>query len=116
MKAVQKGYLQDLLTHIDKIIRYTKDGRDAFFASEMTQDAVLRNFTVLGEIVKRLGKEFTDNYPHIPWRNIAGFRDVITHDYEDIELYQVWHTVDTEIHPLRQAINEILAKFDDITG
>lgn len=110
MNDIQRGYLNDLLTHIDKIIRYTQAGREAFFASEMAQDAVLRNFTILGEIVKRLGKEFTDNHPHIPWRNIAGFRDVITHDYEDIEINQVWRTIEIEIPVLRQAIVSLLSQ------
>jgi len=110
MNDVQRGYLGDLLTHIEKIMRYTQSGREAFFASEMAQDAVLRNFIILGEIVKRLGKDFTDNYPHIPWRNIAGFRDVITHDYEIIEVNQVWRTIETEIPVLRQAIEKLLSE------
>ncbi|MCU0482075.1 MAG: DUF86 domain-containing protein [Anaerolineae bacterium] len=50
MNDVQRGYLSDLLVHIDKIIRYTESGREAFFASEMEQDAVLRNFIILGEM------------------------------------------------------------------
>lgn len=83
-KKDARGYLQDLLTHIDRILTYTREGREAFSASEMTQDAVLRNFEVMGEIVKRLDKDFTAQHNHIPWRQMAAFRDVIIHDYENI--------------------------------
>ena len=103
-----RGYLRDLLTHIDRILTYTRDGRETFFTSEMVQDAVLRNFEVMGEIVKRLDKDFTAQHAHIPWRQMAAFRDVIIHDYENIYLETVWQTVQDDLPMLRQNIAKLL--------
>jgi uncharacterized protein with HEPN domain len=115
-KKDPRGYLEDLLTHADRILEFTREGRDVFFASVMIQDAVLRNFEVIGEIVKRLDKAFTEQHPHIPWRQMAAFRDVIIHDYENIYLETVWKTVSDDLPTLRAniaALGEALGAEDE---
>jgi uncharacterized protein with HEPN domain len=107
-----RGYLEDLMNHAKRISRYTHEGRSAFFASELIQDAVLRNFEVIGEIVKRLDKSFTEAHPHIPWRQMAAFRDVIIHDYENIYLETVWQTVADDLPKLQKDIASLLETLD----
>lgn len=72
------------------------------------QDAIIRNFEVMGEIVKRLGFEFTAQYPLIPWRRIAAFQDVVVHDYEGISLELIWQTIESELPALRSHIEALI--------
>ena len=76
-------YLTHILEAVEKIQRYTADGRDVFFSDTRIQDAVLRNFEIIGEATKRLTPETREQQPDIPWKQIAGFRDVLIHDYMD---------------------------------
>lgn len=66
-------YLQDMLDYLDKAANFTSNGRDAFYADEMAQLAVIRVYEVIGEIVKRLPQGLRDAHPQIDWRTLAGF-------------------------------------------
>lgn len=61
-------YIIHIHQSLRKILDYTQDGRDAFMADPKTQDAVVRNFEIIGEATKRLPPELTMAYPQIPWR------------------------------------------------
>jgi uncharacterized protein with HEPN domain len=62
----------------------------AFDADLKTQDAVIRVFEIIGEAVKSLPQEWIENEPDIPWRQIAGFRDVLAHPYFAVNSSVVW--------------------------
>lgn len=102
------GYLRDILQCIDRILEYTRDGRDSFLADPKTQDAVARNFEIIGEVVKRLPTGLLQAQPHIPWRAIAGFRDILIHDYGYIDLEEVWLTIERDVMPLKKAVQALL--------
>ncbi|PJF25791.1 MAG: DUF86 domain-containing protein [Phototrophicales bacterium] len=112
MNEITRAYLVEILERIARIQDYTQDGEAAFLADLRTQDAVLRNFEVIGEIVKRLDKGFVEQNPQIAWRSMAAFRDVIIHDYEDIRLDVIWQTIVQDLPPLRDALNTILNDSD----
>ena len=112
MKKDEQGYLRDLLERIQRILNFTQPGKAAFFASQLTQDAVLRNFEVIGEIAKRLDKSFTDQHPEIAWRSMAAFRDVIIHDYEDLRLEIIWRTITDDLPTLYTAITTLLENLE----
>jgi uncharacterized protein with HEPN domain len=82
MKKDPRVYLAQILERIDRILEYTAEGKDAFFADGRTQDAVIRNFEVIGEAAKRIPGDYRENHPLIPWRALSGFRDVLIHQYE----------------------------------
>ncbi|MDX2139108.1 MAG: DUF86 domain-containing protein [Chloroflexota bacterium] len=107
-----KGYLDDLVERIDRIVDFSAAGREEFLTSRMNQDAILRNFEVIGEIVKRLGHEFAVKYPDVPWRRIAGFRDVLIHNYEGVSMEVVWEVIENELLPLREKILKIRDKLE----
>jgi uncharacterized protein with HEPN domain len=104
---VAKAYLADILLYLDRIERYTADGRDAFLSDEKTQDAVIRDYEVIGEIAKRLPNALRDANPGVEWRRLIGFRDFLAHNYEEVILAFVWTAV-LDVPRLRAVIREIV--------
>ena len=74
-------YLSNILECIQRIELYVSDGKDSFMSNPMIQDAVIRNFEVMGEATKQLSNELREAHQAIPWRQMAGFRDVLIHDF-----------------------------------
>jgi uncharacterized protein with HEPN domain len=66
---------------------------DDFMTNELVQDAVLRNFTIIGEAVSKLSDSLTGSHPEVPWLNIAGMSNRLVHDYNGVNLKLVWNTV-----------------------
>jgi uncharacterized protein with HEPN domain len=100
-------YLAHIGECIERIRAYTSGGESEFQADPMIQDAVIRNLEVIGEAAKRIPDRFREANPTIPWRGLAGLRDVLIHQYEGVDLAQVWRIVasvlpdlDTEIRRL----------------
>ncbi len=76
MTKAPRVYLAQILERIDRILAYTREGQEAFLADGKTQDAVIRNFEVIGAAVKRNPEAYRETQPTIPWRVLAGLRDV----------------------------------------
>ena len=102
-------YLESIRDCMERIAEYTATGEDAFMASRLIQDGVIRNLEVIGEATKNLSSELREANPAIPWRQIAGMRDVLIHDYLKVNLARVWRTVVTDLPPLRAVVSELLA-------
>ena len=109
----QRAYLLHALDAIDAVLEYTEDGRDAFFADRKTQDAVIRNIEVLGQAVKSISAETRAHDGSIPWRQIAGMRDKLIHEYFGVDLALVWDVVERELPSLRPKIRALLQKLSD---
>ena len=101
-------YLIHISECIQKIEEYTAEGRQRFMATPMAQDAVIRNFEIIGEAVKNLSDDFKQRNPEIPWRRVAGFRDVLIHDYMGVSLDEVWNIVQTGLAELKRVVRENL--------
>lgn len=102
------------LSHIDeaigRILDYTAAGRERFMQSSMVQDAVIRNFEVIGEATKSLSEAIRAQRPDIPWRRIAGLRDVLIHDYMGVDPAEVWRVVESHLPELRDAVQQLLSR------
>ena len=76
----------------------------------MVQSAILHQFLVMGEAVKRLSETFRNEHPSIPWSKIAGMRDNLIHDYQDVDLDLVWDAIERDIPALLLYIQPLLPK------
>lgn len=103
----ERIYLLHALEAIDAIQRYTVDGRDAFFADPKTQDAVIRNVEVIGQAVKGISDQTRALEPDVPWRQIAGMRDKLIHEYFGVDLALVWDVVERELPVLRPQLADL---------
>jgi uncharacterized protein with HEPN domain len=86
-------YLVHISECIAKIERYIAPGKDAFFASEAMQDAVLRNLQVMCESTQMLEASWKASHSEVDWRRVADFRNRLVHDYLGIDLEVVWKVV-----------------------
>jgi uncharacterized protein with HEPN domain len=97
-------YLQHIADACARIRGYTASGRPAFMASQLIQDAVVRNLQVIGEAAKRLPEDLTSRSPEIPWRLVAGMRNRLVHDYAGVDLVEVWNAVERHLPALEAAV------------
>ncbi|MCY4537326.1 MAG: DUF86 domain-containing protein [Chloroflexi bacterium] len=103
---------RDILDRIRRIGQYASVGRDEFLSSELHQDAVIRSFEVIGEIVKRLDPDLIVKYQQVAWGDFAGFRDVLIHQYHHIRLDLVWDFLQEDLPSLRSTIELIIEDLD----
>lgn len=102
-------YLKHVRDALARIEEFTSDMEYEEFTEDIkTQDAVIREFMVVGEATKRISTELRQKHPDVPWRRLAGVRDVLIHKYFEINLDEVWNLVN-EVPKLRNAIADILA-------
>lgn len=101
-------YLNNIRDCIQRIESYTIEGKEKFFETPMIQDAVIRNFEIIGEATKRLSPEVKNAYPDIAWKQIAGLRDILIHDYLKVNLNRVWGIIEQDLPDLKQAVESIL--------
>lgn len=99
-----KPLLRHILDAIERIEEYVRAGKEAFLADKMVQDAVIRNFEVIGEAAKGLPSEVRDRHASVPWKQIAGMRDFLIHVYFGVNLDTVWRTVEYDLPGLKAAI------------
>ena len=103
-------YLQHIRDALDDIATYANAGREAFIAERMRQDATIRKLQVIGQAVKNLSDTSKSRQPHIPWKQIAGLRDKVIHDYFGVNLDIVWAVVEKDLPQLRRAVDALLSE------
>ena len=103
-----------LLAHmrdcLDRILEYTGAERAHFDTSRLVQDAVIRNLQTLAESSQRLSSEIKGTEPQIPWRDLAGFRNVIVHGYLGVDLGAVWLVIEQDLPALTEAVSRMATR------
>lgn len=104
-----QAYLLDIANACKTILELTQDiDQTEFLEDKRTHLATLYELTVIGEVVKRLSNEFRQSNPEIPWKQIAGMRDKLIHNYNQIDLELTWDVVESSIPQLLVFINSLL--------
>jgi uncharacterized protein with HEPN domain len=103
-----KLYLSHILEAVDKIFDYTKNGQEEFMNSPLIQDAVIRNFEIIGEATKQLSEELYEKNHDLPWSDMARFRDILIHHYMGVDLKRIWNVVESHLPKLRSDIQKLL--------
>ncbi|MBN1508151.1 MAG: DUF86 domain-containing protein [Sedimentisphaerales bacterium] len=102
-------YLIHIAECIERVDSYTQGmSREAFLASTLVQDAVIRNLQTLAESTQRLSDRLKEQHPEIVWYRIAGFRNVLVHDYLGLDAEKVWNIVQNELPALNRTVHEML--------
>lgn len=100
--------ITDILECIAKIQRYTEGmSMTEFEQNEMVLDAVIRNITVIGEATRYVPVEIQAKYAAVPWSLMRGMRNIVVHQYDDIDVDLTWDTVNRQIPPLIPLLNAI---------
>jgi len=101
-------YLNDIWESIIAIEEYTQTvTEEEFNKNRQLQDAVVRRLEIIGEAVKNIDEDFRNKYPEIPWKRIAGLRDIIAHEYFGVKLERIWAVVRKDISDLKKKMSRI---------
>ncbi len=109
MKKEIRIFLEDIKESIDRIEEYTQGmNKEHFMEDIRTQDAIIRRLEIIGEAVRNIPEDFRNKYPDIPWKQIAGMRDVLIHGYFGVNLERVWAVVERDLPELKPKVLRIL--------
>ncbi len=105
------AYLRHILDAITRIEEYTAGtGYEDFIDNHLLQDGVIRQIEIIGEATKKLSDEIKKKHLDIPWKDIAGMRDKLIHDYFGVDIDAVWNTVEKDIPILKSKLKGIIEK------
>ena len=103
-------YLEDILESILKNEFYVEDvAEHEFESNHEKQDAVIRRLEIIGEAVKKIPDQVRKRYPKVPWRQLAGLRDVVIHEYFGVSASLIYRTVTLELVELKDSIKKMIS-------
>jgi len=105
-------YLEHILDSSRAIETYVAGGKDSFLNERLIQDAVIRNFEIIGEAANRLSPELRAATP-TPWKRIVAFRNRLIHAYWGVDLFLVWDVIANELAPLKLEAERLLQELKD---
>lgn len=109
-KKKNRSYLlfyEDIIKAIEKIEQYTQDITYVDFCERtVIVDAVVRNLEIIGEAANKIPKEYQEKYPYIEWRQMIGFRNILIHNYFEVDVESVWDTIKKNIPHLKTHIRK----------
>jgi uncharacterized protein with HEPN domain len=106
-------YLIHIRECIERIESYVSPGGNAaFIASTLIQDAVLRNLQIMAESTQRLSDALKSAHPEIDWRQMAGFRNVLVHDYLGVEQDRVWLVIEQDLPSFKRSVAVMLEELE----
>ena len=101
-------FIEDILNSIKNIEEFSKNlDKEKFSKDNLRQSAIIRQLEIIGEAVKNIPDSFRKKYPKIPWKDIAGFRDILSHAYFGVSMDRVWNIIEIDLPKLKEDISKI---------
>jgi len=108
MKKDDSVYLRHILDAISRIEEYTRGVEyEDFMDDHLIQDGVIRQIEIIGEATKRLSRAIREKHSEIPWKDMAGMRDKLIHDYLGVDIDAVWDTVKRDVPTMKNKLEDI---------
>ena len=117
MKREYGDYIQDIIDSVKEVEDFTKGvSFEAFKDDKKTINAVIRSLEVMGEAAKKIPDAIRKKYPEIPWKEMAGIRDKLIHEYHGVDLEIIWKVVKEELPPVKPLFLKLLKEVDSKKG
>jgi uncharacterized protein with HEPN domain len=100
--------LLDIVEAIERVVKYTARGRDAFEKDELVQTWVVHHLQIIGEASRAVSDDFKRDHPGVPWPKIVGMRNILVHHYFGIDPEAVWQVVEKDLPELRQKVTALI--------
>ncbi len=101
-------FIEDIINSIKNIEEFSKVlDKKSFSKDNLRQSAIIRQLEIIGEAVKNIPNSFREKYPKIAWKDIARFRDILSHAYFGVNLDRVWNIIENDLPKLKKEINNI---------
>jgi len=104
-------FLSEMLESVEKIERYTAGlSFEDFERQEMVVDAVVRNLEIIGEAAKHIPDNLREQYQTLEWSRVVGFRNIVIHEYFDVDLEIVWTIATQRLPDLKVVLQQMLSE------
>ena len=108
MKRDMGLFIEDIINSIKNIEEFSKSlDKEKFSKDNLRQSAIIRQLEIIGEAVKNIPNSFRETYPKIAWKDIAGFRDILSHAYFGVNFDRVWKIIEIDLPKLKEEISKI---------
>jgi uncharacterized protein with HEPN domain len=108
MKRNPKVYVDDMLDSVARLEQYTAGVTyDEFSRNGQLQDAIVRRLEIIGEVARQIPEEIRQKHDAVPWKQIAGMRDILIHEYFNVNLHRVWQVLVVDLPVLKRELHKI---------
>lgn len=97
-----------MLEAIERIERYSRDGRERVEGDELRQTWIVYHLQILGEAARKVSEPLARQHPEVPWATIVAMRNILVHDYFGVDMAEVWNAVDKDVPALKRQIQKML--------